>query len=325
MSSPKQNIAEQYELGDAASHDAAPEPAVPATPTEPQPAAVSQSASNVPEPPPAHSLPRNPDGTFAPRATEPPQHSSRLIEMAHDFGLSDDEISSLPTPILEKAVHKLYKQQQELFRQHSIQATLQQPPSQPAQIPDGSGVPGGTPEPTPSDLGINEADYDPGLMGVIKKLQAEINTLKAAHQQTAQLSFNEQCDIAFAKHKAHVGEGTRSDLTDDSPFLARRVAILNMVKLMPQKGTLQSRIDKAVETLYGTPAKPDAPAPTAKSSAPRVTEEEWRGGSLQKPTHRKPSDEAPGVAKATRSVAAKLDEMNGSVAQEPESVDDFLG
>lgn len=320
------NLAEQYELGDAASHDAAPEPAAaPVSPTESQPAAVQSEVGN--NQPPASSPPsRNPDGTFAKQS-----HSTRLVEMARDFGMEEADIALMPAMALETVVHKLYKQQQELFRQHSIQATIQQPPSS-AAVPAPAGGPPGSPAPE-SGLGINEADYDPGLMGVLKKLhqanaelRSELVSLKAAHQQSAQLTFNEQCDVAFAKHESVMGKGNRSDLPDDSPFLARRMAILSLVKTLPQKGTLQSRIDQAVQTLYGTQVAPaPTPVPAPQPATGRVTEEQWRAGTLAKPTHRRPDDEAPGVEKAKKSVAAKLDEMNGASAKEPESLDDFLG
>lgn len=305
-------IAEQYELGDVASLNM-PEAAASAS----EPVAESAVASD-PSPAPSPQ-PRNPNGTFA-KPTH--QHSSRVVRMATDFGMSEDEIAASPPEVLDEVVLRLHQQQQKLFREHSISTSMErgresQPKASGDVQPESREASAET-----SDLGFDTTDYDPHLIATLKKLTQDnadlrkrLDAVQGGLQASARASVTEQCDRAFAKHDAFLGKGGWNEIGQDSAEMIRRKAVLKLVDDMPQKGTLEARIDKAVATLFGS-------ATNTRPPTAAVTEEAWRQGGTARPTHRKSSEPA-GTKKAEKAVAEKLAEMNG-IEREPESADEFL-
>jgi hypothetical protein len=293
MAEEAQSVASQYELGDTA-------PAAPAAP------AASQSVAEAPAKDPR-------TGRFV----------SRVRGLARDLGMSDEEIDGYDSHELKDLVQMA--QTERLFRQResATLGALDRPagaPTLPATPGAGAGGPG--------SLGLNEEDYDPGLMALLRRQQEELTSLRQQvaqvqgfHHAQVQGSVQARCDHAFARHKAHLGEARYHELKPDDPHLLRRRAVLQLVDAM-KSGTLEERIDRAVQTLYGTtpaaaPAATTAPVgnppPVAPASAApdEGYAEAWRNGALARPTHRAGAAEPPGPEKAERSVASFLAESGG--------------
>ena len=278
---------------------------------EPAPSAPGSSAAVVTEQQPQR--PRNPDGTFAPL----PKHPDRLVRMARDLGFSDEEIQTTPTADLrasvsEAAIERLYTQQG-----RTVATAVEQSQAQPAAVPAA---------PEPEGLGISEDDYDEGLVGVLKRLYAKIETLEKAHAEMAghvQASVNQtvtqQIDAEFAKHPDFFGKGNLGDLDPEGPDMARRNAVVAMAKTF-KDGTPPQRVAKAVSILYPNLASAPAKAPEKPAEKPEV--KRWLEGGLAAPTQRTGAGEPAGVEKAKQSIRQFYRE-NG-VEREPTIADEFL-
>lgn len=247
-------------------------------------------------------------------------HPAKLAQMALDYGFSDQEIAARPTDQLAEAVYHVQKKTLEMARQLSAERettrATERPPS-PAP-----------PEPPPEEegLGLDETQYDPGLMGVIKQQRSELKALRERldfnerrEQARANEGVAERVDRAFGRHEAVLGKGRRQELNKDSAEYARRLAVLGMVDRDTSHRSLEEKIDRAVEVLYGT----QAPAPALTRQQQR-----WAEGGVARPTSRAAEQEPPGVKKARRAVAEQLAQL-GRGGESPDNgeatADDFLG
>lgn len=287
-----------------------------ATPDEASstPAPVPASPPEEPEPPPAVSHPRY------------------LIQLALDHGFSDEEIASYSSEQLGSAVYHLQKQARELARQTSQERETQRALERPRDgRPESSRPPESETGPAEEGLGIDETQYDPGIVSLFKKQQLELKLLKEKlghldnrEQARANQTMTERVDQAFKKHEGALGKGARRDLSADSPEYARRMAILGMVDRDTSHRSLEEKIDRAVEVLYGQSPQPSPPSvPT-----PELTRQQrrWQEGAIARPTHRVADAEQPGVKKATKSVAEKLAQLSGGPTDNGEADEsDFLG
>ncbi len=248
-------------------------------------------------PPPA-SVPRNPDGTFAKH-----RHAAHTLQMARDMGLSEEEIDQAPPEELGRVVYHLNRQALTGAMQRAQMADLERgkPKAEPASP---------AAEPPADDLGLNEAEYDPGLLKVIKQQQAKIKEMEAAlkevktfQQDRVRESVESRWDRALQKHEAIVGKGPSRNLSRDSPEIIKRRAVWQMVEGMAQKpGTVEEKIDRAVQALFGS--SPPASEPSQESREQQL----WREGGLALPTHRQPLAEGQGVGAARKAVAAYMKE-----------------
>jgi hypothetical protein len=330
---PSETFVDQYEI------DGTPEPTP--EPVAEAPATVTNAPPSEPLSPP----PRDPaSGRFVKpdEAAAQSPHSPRLVRMAKDLGLDDGEIASFPVDRLEEVVYHLNKQALSQARQSSIERTIagaterglggQQPdPSAPAAAT--------TPAATEDfDLGIDETQYDPGLIAAIKKMGAaqekKIKDLESRLEQVNQreaVRANEtmanRIDRAFTKHETHLGKGKGRELEEDSRDYQRRIAVLAMVDRNKSKQSLEAKIDLAVKNLYGEPAAAPARKPATvlnqDDDGLEDRRREWANGGLARPTQRQPSDLPNGTRKAEKSVAAKLAELDAHTDGEV-GPDDFL-
>src|SRR5688572_4622428 len=112
---PKEQLASAYEHGDT---DLLPEED--AFPIETKTEAQTEPASK----------PRNPDGTFA-KPIEPiqappskPTHSARLVQMAKDFGIPDEEIAESTPEQLDFAVYQAHRMQTKFNEERANERAL---------------------------------------------------------------------------------------------------------------------------------------------------------------------------------------------------------
>jgi len=322
-----QTFVDQYEIDPPEAPEALPDASEPDTNAVPAPGPVSAPRERDPAT----------GRCLAPAEAVPSQHSPRLVRMAKDLGLDDGEINSIPADRIEDIVYHLNKQALAQARSHSIERTLagaternivnqQSDPVAPAAKPADE-----------FDLGIDEAQYDPGLIAAIKKmgksqdarikeLESQVSAVTQREVVRANETTADRIDRAFSKHETHLGKGKGRELAEESRDYQRRIAILAMVDRDKGKGSLESKIDHAVTNLYGAPA-PAAPAkPAAAADDPELEtrRRDWNNGGLARPTQRQPSDMPNGTRKAEKSVAAQLKEM-GAVEESGEAgPEDFL-
>ena len=316
---------------------------------------VPAPVESNPAPPPARPLPeRGPDGKFLPRQEEARKPSQAMIQMAQDLGLTPEEIASTPADALEVAVYHISRQarrQQEILgrRDSAVEQDRNQafdrnlgsqgggsPASGASSSPPTTQPEAAAPEDKPYDLGLQEDQWDPTLMGALKKLAAghadQAKEIKALKQQIAHLhhveniraneSFAQKMDRLFSGDEATFGKGEGRTLKEDSDELARRRAVLGAMQGIKENISIEAKYERAYQKIFGS-VKPAAPAADDTELAAR--QDEWRRGNVARPTQRAGGSEPPGTAKATRSVAAKMAEQNGAIDSGEADESDFLG
>lgn len=284
---------------------------------------VPEVSAATPPQEPASDRPRNADGTF--KAS--PKHASFLVEVAKDHGFADDEIEAMTPAALGRLAHVLQRQELEHTRQALAESAIHETRGARPVVPD--------PEPKPEEeLGLDEAQYDPGLVGVLKKLHAENKALRGRltegeerEQRRAQSERSRAIDAAFAKlgpdFQEHFGEGDIFDLPMESAERAKREAVVSLA-LQQKDGSLPARIAKVAKQLFGAKAKPtadpsaeyEAVAKPGKNGKPRITPEQWREAGTAVPTQRKELDLPAGDDKATRNLERRMREQ-----ETPDSVE----
>ncbi len=249
--------------------------------------------------------PSVPEPEPKPAAPEPPKHSRKTLRMAHDLGLSQAQINSATPEQLDDFVYDANRAAMhrvaEAARQEAIRQAQQQRQA---------------PAPVPETLGIDESQFDPQLIGAIKGVKAEYKqhlgqlsqqlqyTQQILAQQTQaqqqaiaaqqQAAIHNQLDAAFASRPEIVGKGPASGLKPGSPELQRRLAAIAVAQNDQQGGTLEDKIGRAMEALYG-------PKDKEPEVAPAVVER-WNKGALARTTQRNSPPEAPGPKKAAKAV-----------------------
>jgi len=289
----------------------------------PEPAGAAPDSVRSPEPAPnpgAEPTPRGADGRFLPHDAAPaPQHSQSLMAMARDFGITDEEMSTVTPDALQVAVYQLMQRDRRQQKESAAAQTIHQ-----ATDRNLGNQPPAEPEPPP----VDESMYDPGLMRMLKQMRDDhAQQIKALKDQISQLqqveavrsneSFADKMDRLFSGDEKTFGKGDRHSLKEGSADLARRRAVLFQMQQITQ-GTLEAKYQQAYKLLYGE----REPAPEPELAA---RQQEWLRGNVARPTNRDNAAEPDGVAKATRSVAAKQREMNGAPTGQSGSVapDDF--
>lgn len=316
-------IADAYDLGDT-DHD----PVLDEAPAkEEAPPAVATPS----EPPGEDMRPRGPDGRFLPKEAkpEPIKHSSRLIRMAQDLGISEEEIQKTPSDQLDEVVYHLNKQALELAREQSrersiLGATERNAAGAPRMDPPFPPAP--ETETDPFDVWAKDAGLYPELLGELQRMRSDLKELKALkgefgeirnhHRARMQETLTEQLDRAFARHEAILGKGTRAQIKDGSPEHLKRMAVLGLVEKDTSKAPLQDKIDKVVKALYGS-AAPQAPVDDILAQR----REQWNGAGLAMPTNRSGGTEPKGDKKAMATAHRMMKEQG---LLDEENTDGFL-
>jgi hypothetical protein len=312
----KPNLADQYELDD---HHFDPALDADVDPVEPRTEAASQEpASDVPvvrdrDPETGRYLP------LTPPAAQKPAHSRRLRQMAQELGIPQEEIDGTPPEALDDIVYHLHRQALAHTQQLRREGIPDQGQVPPGDSPRDSGPSGGTvtnqEEP---DLGLDPNLYDGPLLQVLKDQAKQIRALTARldrqeQQERVRVSetLSERIDRSFERHHDHLGKGKKSELAQDSADYLRRMAVLALVDRMGEReGSLESRIDKAVKTLYG---ERQAPPEAAEPDELKKRQEVWNGAAVARPTQRAGLPEPKGTQRAEKAVAKHLREKGISL------------
>lgn len=316
------SIADQYDIGDEELQNIPTVAPVPPAAIAPEAGSVLPASDGAKPTPPRDPV----TGQFLPKA---PTHPRLLVQTAKDLGLDEAEIESTPTAELRELVRDAVSARQFNHHAQTVENAMSAsrgdqfaasqvvtPPSEPP-APSPSPTAGGS----PSDLGIDETQYDAGLMSLFKKQAQRIAELEkmVGHQHSyiknqIEQTTTQKIDGAFEKLGGHfdtlLGKGPRGTFADAAaPEIIRRKAIVSLAsQLAGQKANVDqvvAKIGEAAKTLFGL-KMPDPPAP--KPTAPSLSPEEiaWRQAGLARPTHREGSSEPPGPAKAEKAAAAYL-------------------
>jgi len=326
------SVVDQYDIGDdtpqnsPAEGETAPAVSSPAVAPEASPATP---ASEVAKPVP----PKDPvTGRFVSPASLPQQHPKLLAQTARDLGLDQGEIDATPTAELRELVRDAVSARS--FNQHAqivenaMERSRQVDPSV-SSLPVSPEPPAATHPPTAggsspeSELGIDESQYDAGLISLFKKQAKRIDELEkmVGHQHNyiknqIDQTTTQKIDGAFEKLGGHyellMGKGPRKAFADTTPEYIRRKAVVTLAAQLAggtnaNADQVVAKIDEAAKTLFGLRmTEPPAPKPAAPAPALSPEEIAWRAAGLARPTHREGSNEPPGPAKAEKAAAAYL-------------------
>jgi hypothetical protein len=314
--SAEQTLAEQYEL-DTGAQGAS----VTAAPGEPAPVAETsadaQTPGPTPEPTPAPEAPaRDASGRFVRKG-----HPAHLVRMAKDLGFSEADINDSNLDLLQERVYYAHREAlaEARGRQAAVsqfQGQFQQQGPQARQLGDLNGAaldhPGqnGPMGNLPHEA-IDESQYDPGLIALIKQhstkqaqrieqLESTIKQMQARNQARWQQTVAQKLDSFFATHPEIYGAGQGAGMQKNGrEYLRRRAAIAAAEQM---QGTIEERIAAAHDSLFGT-ATNGSSAPSTPPARPAAEEQAWAEAALARPTNRAPQPEPNGRSKAIKSVS----------------------
>lgn len=185
---------------------------------------------------------------------EKPKHSPRLLRMAAELDISEDEISELTPEALEVLVARETRRQlrearenaraeREADRRHAAKREeLEEEAIEWGKGVDEDGKP----------KAYTDEDIHPAILPVIKaqakKIRELESLLKGQTQTTEQQrmrAFEEAFDKSASRFKKTLGEGTLADL-EDTPFAKKRSAIFKETLAIIQANP-KTKLDKAVE------------------------------------------------------------------------------
>jgi hypothetical protein len=250
----------------------------------------------------------------------------------------------MSTNLLGKTVNQMHRQIHALRDTNARERQLSEGQvRQPEPVPEA--------KPDEFDLGIdNEADYDPKLIGALKKLggtRKEIDDLKKQLAQRDSRDFERDTrrtaamiDAAFAampEYEKIFGKGAGSELGTDKPEMQRRIAVLRQANIDMREigsvGQLRARLKAATDLIYPAsmltkPANPydvaETPKPAnGKADKSRITPEEWDAAALARPTQRKGKELPKGDALAVAELTKKMRESS-EVIPDSEELDGFF-
>lgn len=224
------------------------------------------------------------------------KHPTFLTQLAKDeLGYDDDELASMPTKAVEKALMAIRQAQRRQPTPAPVESSAPSTPAtsaaKPAPPPDDA-LDFGDHKVRARDKDGYETDelvpafegaYDPGLIKILKDQQKKIKALEAIVGQVAghiQAEVSEKVygtvDQVFSNHPELFGEGTRHDIDPKSDEFARRRAVAKMAdevaevhKQLGVKSTIKQRVEQSIQALFGvgaegaSPKALPSPAPTA--------------------------------------------------------------
>lgn len=245
------------------------------------------------------------------------------MQEARELDVAPVEIESLsPEDLKTLVIHLGGKARREALKRAS-EAAASQSLSQAVEKPIPSGDLGLTPEEEeeihPPILKASKT-IKTALEAKIAALEARLSKFEQAEARRENQTATERVDGVFAKYEDIFGKGKHSDLKPNSVDMTRRLAIVNLVRADSSSASIEDKMAKAIETLYGS-VKPSS---ASEADPLEARKKDWAEGAVQRPTNRV-TKEPSGVEKATRGVESALKEMGAGAKPNgvPDS-EDFL-
>jgi len=291
-------------------------------------------AIHPPEKPKKPVPPKDPvTGQFVKPNNASSQHRPSMVRLAESMGLRPDDIADLSPDVLEQTLAALANQRTPNPQAPNWNQALSTPtppsvtatPGEEFSIPD-----------------LKEADWDPTLIGPLKKLLAgldkRLRVVEVGHAQLQQqalaqanMSTAQKVDTIFNRwNDSRFGQGGLEDLDPESGQALARHAVVDAARNMAVRkfgsnATLPQILgmfEIVRNKLYGT-AKPKE---GQESGGAGPTQEEWDAAGLRQPTNRNGSPEPPGRKRAMETVRriqaqAGSDQGEESGGGEPQTLD----
>jgi hypothetical protein len=266
---------------------------------------------------------RNSDGTFKEKPSETPatpNHPAYLSELAKSFGFDDDDMKSMSSEALGRAITKAQKRDAEWNQR--LQSQKPQPQAK-------------APEPEPEfDLGVDLKEIDEGVAGAFEKLkQARIQDAKELKELRKAIAENQERERARSQQQAtqlvddafealgpeyeeYFGKGSVDDIAKDPKLLRRRIIALQETGLNVEVASgkqILSKLKKVADEVLGIkPKAKEEPEPEARPNG-RPTRREWNAAGTALPTQRSNAEEPKGYERAVRNAERKAAANGGPV------------
>jgi len=252
--------------------------------------------------------------------------------MAFDYGIPDAEINDMSPAELERSVFHMHRLAQNLRRDNDRQQIMQQA-TEPKFDQNLIAREPGTETPrdpgVDEELGFDPTEYDPHIVGALKRLAKENKELRGLVGQVVQreqfrqnVEVGNRIDKAFFSlgeaFKPYFGDLPMAQMTKADAEGHRRMAVLKVVEGMAKEpGTLEQKISKAAKLLYPTTApepRQTRTEPPAQTNGTRISPEEWEAARVARPTHRggAPEPKEKGYDAAVKGVARAMQDMQAS-------------
>ena len=276
----------------------------------------------------------------SPDAFETPvaSHSAVLVQYAKDLGYTDDEIKEFSTPALTAAVTRAYRDRERIRGEFANQRSFDQNAVKtPAPSPTLSRTP---PEQDDFDFSdVESQGYAPELLAAIKRnmkkladqhkpVKDKLEAFEKREQEREQSSTRERIDLAFEAlgdgYQKIFGAGSGNDLmAAGTPEYDRRCALISVAALKPEDLTsakrIHAKLKAAAERIYpleGAQEGAGVYEDALRKPSQRITPEQWKNGTVARPTERKGSGLPPGDEKAIKNLAARMREDDAVVDSE---------
>lgn len=267
---------------------------------------------------------RNQDGTFkAEKPSETPSHPAYLSELAKSFGFDEDDMKSMSSDALGRAITKAQRRDAEWgrrFQEH------QPKPQEPAKAPE--------PEPE-IDFGLNPEEYDEKVVGAFNKAkslhtetQKELKELRKAlaenqerERARSQAQATQLVDDAFEalgpEYEEYFGKGSVDDIASDPKLLRRRIIALQETGLnvgVASGKQILNKLKKVADEVLGIKPKAKEEKAEEEPTRPgRPTRREWNAGGTAVPTQRSNAEEPKGYERAVRNAERRAAANGGPV------------
>lgn len=246
--------------------------------------------------------------------------SQFLVNMGHQYGLTDDDMAEMTPKAVELYVSRAHSRElanaEAMFNRNQQAAPAANPAPAPAQKvepaaeDDDFGLGDDYPEELKTKFGkvgkkLSEKDKK------IAELEEKINKLAGDRQQERLNSLYKAFDDAFleiADDYGHLfGKGTAREGTITSTEMQRRGLIVACVTADDTPETAKQKIKQAASLLpKGTGEAESQPAAPARKSAIEQAKEDYASGTLVPPTQRDPAKMPHGRGRAEAALAALL-------------------
>lgn len=272
--------------------------------------------------------------------SEKPKHSARMLRLAAELDISEDECEELTPEALDILIHRETRRQlkearesKKTERANDTAAEKRKKDSEEIEIKwgrsrDSEGV----------EREFTDDDIHSALLPVFKRHEREIAELKAliagqskSVEEDRMNKFSAAFDVSASRYKKTLGEGTLADL-QDTPFAKKRAKIFKEVcEIMTAspRTSLDKAVELAVRDVYGIElGKPKKLATVASDDDDDEDDQRsrrgasYKDGKVTRPTSRK-GKPAKGREAAEAAVEAWLNENGqgggGDDDDDPES------
>lgn len=317
------SFVEQYELGDDAEHNAELD-LPPQTKSKPAPVEAAEETKSA-------TPPRGPDGKFLPKSeNEAPVLSARLLRLAEDVGLSEDDLEGASKEQVEDMIYAANRSAAKMRKAESILEVKERRPI---------ATEGDNQQVADEFDAIIEGGFAPELVEPMRAMSARIKQLEDMVQNLGRFEHQRQVETFASKLDLAIdalgmpnlfGEGRGIEMDPDSLEFKRRLKIAEEIEKDKSRKPFKAKVEAAGMLFGFTKGQAKSPQPPAAARpATNGHEEEgefeqnWRKGALNRPTNRI-ATEVKGERKAIQTAANYMRE-NGMVDEdEATSKDGFL-